>query len=181
VNPGDDIILGPGERMIWTGRPRRLRSFLGPIDLFIVAFAVFAAVFFVTAVTARPPAPGPSDPSTPLVVGLFPLVFFGVFFIGPRLLAIWRDLAGTSYAVTDRRVVIRHRRREIELDLANLPYLELERSWLSGATIYFAQRQMYEGWSGFYGGSATPALRGLPDADHVYRLVSDARARARAR
>ena len=73
------------------------------------------------------------------------------------------------------------RRRLVELDLATLPYLELEQSWLAGPTIYFGQRQMYEGWGGFYGGSPAPAFRGLADADAVYRTLSDARARARGR
>jgi len=59
----------------------------------------------------------------------------------------------------------------------------MERSWLAGPTIFFGQRQMYEGWGGFYGGSPAPAFRGLADSDSdaVYRTISDARARARGR
>ena len=77
--------------------------------------------------------------------------------------------------------MLRNPGRLVELDLANLPHLELERSWLSRPTIYFGQRQMSEGWGGFYGSSPTPAFRGLPDPDDVYRIISDARAKARQR
>ena len=50
--------------------------------------------------------------------------------------------------------------------------------WLSGPTIYFAQRSLYEGWGGFYGGSPAPAFRGLADADSVFQQISAARAGA---
>jgi Bacterial PH domain len=165
--------------MLWAGQPSGWRAFLRPADLFIIAFAVFAGVFFVVATVATPSrSSGPSDPSTSVLVFLFPIVFFGVFLIGPRLFSARREIDGTRYALTDRRVVIRGRRREIELDLANLQHLELERSWLSGPSIFFGTRQIYEGWGGMYGGSPAPAFRGLPDADAVYRLISEARAKA---
>ena len=176
----EGLALSAGERMLWEGRPHGIRGFLRPMDLFLIAFALFAALFFVTAIigTARQRAP---DPSGVFVAGLFPLIFFGLFFFGPRFLSMWRESRGGQYIVTSRRIVIRNRGREIELDLTNLPYLELERSWLSGETIFFSQRNIYEGWGGFYGGSSAPALRGLSDARAVYRTISDARAEARQR
>ena len=164
----------PGERVLWEGRPRGIRGFVRPMDLFFLAFALFIGFAFASAAVATPS--GSSG-----VFFLVPLVFFGLLFVVPRLVGILRESAGASYVLTDRRIVIRNRRRIVELDLANLPYLELERSWLSGPTIYFGPRQMYEGLGGFYGGSPAPALRGLTDADEVYRTISDARARARQR
>lgn len=144
--------------------------------MFIIVFAVFGGLFFLVGSLGMPSAS--SERSTPVFLFFFPIVFFGVFLIGPRLLSARRELDGTKYALTDRRVVIHGRRREIELDLANLQHLELERSWLSGPTIFFGTRQLYEGWGGFYGGSPAPALRGLPDAESVYRLIGDARGKA---
>jgi hypothetical protein len=166
--------ISPGERVLWEGRPGGIRAFIRPMDVFLFVFALLIGLLFGTAAVATPNAPGG-------VVFVLPVVFFGLLIVAPRLISIVRESAGASYIVTDRRIVIRNRGRLVELDLANLPYLELERSWLSGPMIYFGQRQMYEGWGGFYGGSPAPAFRGLADADSVYRTISDARARARGR
>jgi hypothetical protein len=162
----------PGERVLWEGRPRGIRGFIRPMDLFFLGFTLVIGLLFGSTAAATPRAP------TGLLF-LFPVVFFGLLFVAPRLISILRESAGASYVVTDRRIVIRNRGRLVELDLANLPYLELERSWVSGPLIYFGQRQMYEGWGGFYGGSPAPAFRGLVDADAVYRTISDARRAAR--
>jgi len=174
-------MVAPGERLLWKGNPRGIRGFLRPMDLFLLAFAAFAALFFVTGIAASAAARSRSGPGDFLVVALFPFVFFAIFFFGPRLFSIWREASGAEYMLTDRRVVIRTRRREVELDLMTLPYLELESSWLSGETIYFAQRNIYEGWGGVYGGSPAPALRGLQDARSVYRMISEARTALRQR
>ena len=169
--------ISPGERMLWEGKPQRLRGFFRPMDLFLVVFVLITGLFFVSA-TAGNATPGAPPP---FFVFFFPFIFFGLFLFGPRLVGLFRESSGATYAVTDRRILIRNRGRFVELDLATLPYLEMERSWIAGLTIYFGQRQMYEGWGGMYGGSPAPAFRGLADADSVYRIVSDARAKARGR
>jgi hypothetical protein len=168
--------IPPGERVLWEGKPERLRGFLRTMDVVLLVFVLFLGFSFASAIAAS----GSRAGSTPLLF-YFPIIFFGFFLFGPRILSVFRESSGARYAVTDRRILIRTRRRLVELDLATLPYLELEQSWLAGPTIYFGQRQMYEGWGGFYGGSPAPAFRGLADADAVYRTLSDARARARGR
>jgi len=172
--------LAAGELMIWEGRPQRLRGFLRAFDLFWIVFAALGALFFVTSLAASSRGTE-RDPGTYVVFAMFPFVVFGVFIFAPRLASIWREARGASYALTDKRIILRTRGRRIDLDLRTLPYLELERSWISGPTIYFAQRNIYEGWGGLYGGSAAPALRGLLDADDVYRKISAARSQATAR
>ena len=167
--------ISPGERILWEGKPQRLRGFLRPMDLFLVVFVLITTLFFVTATV------GSATPGASPFLFFFPLIFFGFFLFGPRLFGLFREASGAAYAVTDRRILIRNRGRFVELDLATLPYLEMERSWIAGLTIYFGQRQMYEGWGGMYGGSPAPAFRGLADADSVYRVVSDARAKVRGR
>ena len=170
--------ISPGERMLWEGKPQRLRGFLRPMDAFLLVFILFMGLFFAAAA-----APSSTrDGSLPFLF-LLPFIFFGFFLVGPRILSVIRESSGARYAVTDRRILIRTRSRLVELDLATLPYLEMERSWLAGPTIFFGQRQVYEGWGGFYGGSPAPAFRGLADSDSdaVYRTISDARARARGR
>jgi hypothetical protein len=168
--------IPPGERMLWEGKPERLRGFLRTMDVVLLVFVLFLGFSFASAIAAS----GSRAGSTPLLF-YFPIIFFSFFLFGPRILSVFRESSGARYAVTDRRILLRTRRRLVELDLATLPYLELEQSWLAGPTIYFGQRQMYEGWGGFYGGSPAPAFRGLADADGVYRILSDARARARGR
>lgn len=165
----------PGERVLWEGRPLGVRGFIRPFDIFLFGFTLLLGLLFGTTAAARPNAPG-----SPSLLFVLPIFFFGLLVVVPRVIGILRESAGASYVVTDRRIVIRNRGRLIELDLANLPHLELERSWLNGPMIYFGQRQMYEGMGGFYGGSPAPAFRGLVDADAVFRTISDAR-RARQR
>ena len=169
--------LEPGERLIWEGRPNGLRGFFRGLDLFFVAFASFGALFFVSSLASRA-RQSPRDPSEYIVAALFPFIVFGLFLFLPRFISVWREASGASYALTDRRILLRSRGRRVDLDLRTLPYLELERSWISGPTIYFAQRNLYEGWGGMYGGSAAPAFRGLPNAADVYRMISEARSRA---
>lgn len=147
------------------------------MDIFLVVFVLITGLFFVTA-TAGSATPGAPPP---FFLFSFPFIFFGLFLFGPRLFGLFRESSGATYAVTDRRILIRNRGRFVELDLETLPYLEMERSWIAGPTIYFGQRQIYEGWGGMYGGSPAPAFRGLADADSVYRVVSEARAKARGR
>jgi hypothetical protein len=170
------LVLAAGEKVIWQGAPSGLRAFLRPMDMFLFFFALFAAFFFVTTIFAS--GRGGGTGGSIALVGFFPLIFFGGFFFGPRLWSMWREASGTRYTLTDRRVVLQSRGRRVELDLRTLPYLEFERSWLSGPTIYFAQRNLYEGWGGFYGGSPAPAFRGLADADAVFQQISAARAGA---
>jgi hypothetical protein len=169
--------LAAGEKLIWEGRPRGLRGFFRSMDVFLLGFAAFAAFFFVTSLAASA-RQTPRAPSDYVVVALFPFIAFGLFLFLPRLIGVWREASGASYALTDRRIIIEGRGRRVEFDLRTLPHLELERSWLSGPTIFFAQRGAYEGWGGFYGGSSAAAFRGLADAPDVYRMISEARSRA---
>ena len=169
-----EVVLSSGERILWADRPHGWRGFLRSTDAVLIAFALFGSFFFVTAILATPGA----DRSFSVVGFFFPLVFFGFFFFVPRLIGASREAGGTSYTLTDRRIVLRNRHRNVELDLANLQHLELERSWLSGPVIFFGSRMIYEGWGAWYGGSPTPAIRGVPDAERVYGLISDARSQA---
>src|SRR5207237_6989534 len=121
--------LAPGERVLWEGRPQGIRGFLRSFDLFIIGFAAFAALFFVTAIagsaSSRQLPPAPSEVAS---VALFPFIAVGLMFLLPRVIMVTRESNGASYVVTDRRVILRTGRRRVELDLRTLPYLELGRS-----------------------------------------------------
>jgi hypothetical protein len=152
-----------------------IRGFIRPMDLLFAIFAGLMGVFCLTGTAAsRPPGEAPAT----LLIFLFPGILFGVLFLLPRLISIWRESAGARYTVTDRRIVIRNRSRLAALDLGNLPYLELDRSWITGPVIYFGQRQMYASFGALYGASPVPAFRGLTDAEAVYRIIGGARGSA---
>ena len=168
--------LASGERVIWRGRPTRLRGFYRPMDPFMLAFVFLGALFFVTALSSSARS-RPADAGDYQVAILFPLIVFGLFFFLPRFIGVWREKSGAEYTLTNKRVLLTARGRRIEFDLRSLPHLELERSWLSGPTIFFAQRNLYDGF-GWYGGSNAPAFRGLPDAEQVYEMIGKARTEA---
>src|SRR5207248_5071470 len=79
--------LAPGERVLWQGRPQGIRGFLRSFDLFIIGFAAFAALFFVTAVagstSSRRLPPAPSEVAS---VALFPFIAVGLMFLLPRVI-----------------------------------------------------------------------------------------------
>jgi lipid-A-disaccharide synthase-like uncharacterized protein len=165
--------LLPGETIVWQGRPSTARGSLRWFDLFYLGFALFAAFFFIVSLASTSQGRA-RDPSEFVTVGLFPLVVFGLFFLLPRAISVWRDTRGIRYVVTDRRAIIATRGRRVELDLRTIPHLELDRSWLSGPTIYFGQRNIYDG---MWGSSSAPALRGLANADEVYAMLTSIRSR----
>ena len=103
------LVLAAGEKVIWQGTPSGLRAFLRPMDMFLLFFSLFAAFFFVTTIFAA--GRGGTSGSSIVVAGLFPLIFFGGFFFGPRLWSMWREASGTRYTLTDRRVVLQSRGR----------------------------------------------------------------------
>src|SRR5207248_10642800 len=113
-------------------------------DAFLLVFILFMGLFFAAAA-----APSSTrDGSLPFLF-LLPFIFFGFFLVGPRILSVIRESSDARSAVPDRRVLIRPRSRLVHIDLATLPYLAMERSWLTGPTIFFGPRQKYEGCGGF--------------------------------
>lgn len=173
--------LVPGEHVLWEGRPASFWYQLRPLDLLLVLFffiwvAGFGAVLFSTTTT-----PGRNAP--PPWFFFFPMLFFAVFFFLPRILVVLRETGSTRYVVTDRRILIHARRRDTEVELRNLAFLEHHRGFLSGSTVYFAPRSPFEsaplGWGWMGAASETPAFRGLRNGAEVYRTVSRARAELR--
>ena len=151
---------------------------MNPMVLFFFAFFVIWILGFVATVGA--PRTGNEPPA---LFFLFPVIFFGIFLIGPMLVSGWLGASRTHYTLTDKRIVIDGFRRRTELDLSTLPFLELERSIFGTTSIYFAPRTPYESWAGFggWGGRTAPAFRAIDGADAVYELISRTRDEARAK
>lgn len=172
-----EFAVRAGERLLWEGRPDAARFMFNP---FLLIFVVFFTVWFLgfSTLLFTPSRNGP-----PTLLLLFPVLFFAVFFFAPTLIGGWLSASRTRYFVTDRRVVIDGFRRRQELDLTTLPYLELERSLMGTASIYFAPRSPYETWAGFgmWGGRSAPAFRAVRDADKVYEMIARARDEAKSK
>ncbi|MFD8493429.1 hypothetical protein [Amycolatopsis sp. NPDC059657] len=93
--------LLPGERLLWSGAPKRYPVF-DESDKLFVPFMLFWLAF-VGFFTFRASSGGAV---LPLVIGLL-FVSVGLYVAFGRLFIRWRRLTRTTYAVTDRRVIAR--------------------------------------------------------------------------
>jgi hypothetical protein len=115
----DDLHLVTGERLLWSGSPRRQPVFDGadlvavPVTLAWCAFAVFWEFGVVSS----------GGPIFMRIWGI-PFIVFGVYLVVGRLVVRVWQLRSTTYAVTDRRVIETTRRprlRVTEVYLRDLP------------------------------------------------------------
>jgi len=173
--------LDPDERLLWSGRPAQ-GLLLRPSDLFIIPFSLLwcgFAIFWETSV-ARMNAPG----FFLLWGGMF--VAIGLYFVVGRFFVDAFQRARTTYAVTDRRVLILSglwARSARTLALEGLGEIDLRERRDGSATLTFG-RDPVGGWT--WGGNgwpgsrrtAAPAFEGIADGAAVLRLIQDARRKA---
>ncbi len=168
--------LGPGERLLWSGQPRRgIR--LQPADAVFISFTLlwsgFAIVWEYQAIEGA---------------GLFfalagvPFILIGVYMIVGRFFADARRRAKTAYALTDQRVLIVSDffgRRLTSLPLATSIELSVtERADRSGTTT-FGRAQPMQSWTASipWPGTnvyAAPSFEQIEEVRQVYDLVSNA-------
>ncbi len=115
-----------------------------------------------------------------------PFVAIGVYLIAGRVMVARREAAKTTYAITDRRVLIEtgaFRRTFMQLDLRDLPASQLEERPDGLGTITLGPvlgfRRMPPGWPfpGLYG--QPPAFVAIPAAGRVYETLQEAKAQAK--
>jgi hypothetical protein len=97
-----DIALLPGERQVWSGSPKR-RHFFRQEDVLVLPIVAFWLLGLILLVLGNTP-PGKAG-----IIAAFRVVWtlgFCFFAFGLPLLR-YRKLGGTTYLVTDRRVVVR--------------------------------------------------------------------------
>ena len=171
--------LMPGERVLWTGRPKQgwllsgRDAFLIPFSVMWGGFAIFwnAGVWGITG----------TGSAAPLFFKLWglPFLVIGVYFVVGRFIhdaAVRRDIA---YAVTDKRVLVRrgaNSGRIRSLDIAHLPRLELEEHRDGTGTIEFENESpAFGGRNGFaYWAPAlskTMRLVHIDEPRRVYELI----------
>ena len=164
------VALQPGERVLWEGRPSVAYMFAPG---WIVLLAILLPILVVVIVVSAIPQPRGAPPLLAIVI--LPLAIVAAVTV-PIFLYIGRQVAATRYILTDRRAVIRGPYREAQIDLRHLGYVEIRRGFGGRATITFAPPAPYGRYVWYSGAS----FHSIEDADRVYALINEARARLNA-
>ena len=150
--------LDPGERILWTGRPRQgLR--LSRIDVFLIPFSFlwggFAIFWETTALREDAPAF--------FVVWGIPFVLIGLYLVIGRFFTDAKRRERTVYALTDRRVIIASgfiSKSIKSLDLHTLSDVTLEEEGGGVGTITFGPSLPMWRWFGGAGWPGAGLYRG---------------------
>ena len=100
--------LGPGESILWQGRPQRFTPFTEN-DIFMIPFSLFwCGTLFPSFWKDFQEGIG--------LFGLFciPFVLAGLYMLFGRLVVRWYQLRHTAYAITTRKI-LRRRNRKVEV------------------------------------------------------------------
>jgi hypothetical protein len=176
--------LEHGERLLWTGQPRR-GLMLRPSDRYLIPFSLLwggFSIFWEWSVIQM---------GAPWFFVLFGAVFvlFGLHFIVGRFFVDAWQRARTFYGVTDRRVLIisgRSTQETTSLDLESLPDLSLSERYDGEGTISFGRDYPPYGWFQFSNwpgtkGYWTPRFEGVKNVRQVYELIRKAQRDSRKR
>jgi hypothetical protein len=138
VNPPPSALfqtfLLPGERIVWTGRPKqgfalhKADAFLIPFSWLWLGFIVFFFLMFPTS----------ADDEVPVFPVIAVFLAIGIYAAFGRFIHDAIIRSRLSYAITDQRVLfMRGSRRFSSLDLKQLPRLELAEHGDKSGTIRF--------------------------------------------
>jgi hypothetical protein len=163
-------ILQPGEKIIWTGRPDPVATLR--TQIFWWWLGVPALAFVVALHTAD---------VIPTELHVMAYMIALVFLAAPLLMVV--QAYGTVYAVTDRRVIIRHdalgRRQLVSYTLAQLDdALEILPTGDNTGHLYFASGAKSKIAYADYTGKV--AFRELRDPEKIAALIAQTRNRATA-
>ena len=174
--------LEPGERLLWSGFPRRGAIFhardilLIPLGLVWLCLAIsWEVVLFV----GEPDIPDQFDIwDIGFVIWGIPFILAGLYFVFGRFVTDARARANTVYGLSDRRILILKdgRRRKLRtLELSGLREMHLTEERDGRGTIGFGPA--------FYGqasvGTGGAAFHGIPAARDVLKQIRDAKHNAR--
>jgi hypothetical protein len=166
--------LLPGERLIWSGKPRQGLYFRAT-DLFLVPFSLLwggFAIFWETSVIFS---------GAPFFFWLWgiPFVLAGIYIVAGRFVVDAWARRNTDYTLTDRRVLIVRARpfaKTTALNLGMLPDIGLSEGRNGRGTIQFGPASFFAdgGWGAWMPAfDPTPRLVGIDDARAVFtRLQS---------
>lgn len=183
----EDLIrgeLGPGEKLLWAGRPRQ-GFVLRAADAFLIPFSLLwggFVIFWEVGVLA-------SGAEGSWFMALFgvPFVLVGLYITFGRFWVDARQRAATLYAVTSERVVLVSgvfARRVKSLGIDTITDVTLTERGDGSGTITFGPVPPYywwyggAGWPGF-GHQTVPCFELAGDARQVYEIIRRAQRAAR--
>ena len=166
-------MLHPGENLLWTGKPEKVRIF-GKEDVFLIPFSLFWCGFVAFSVwnTWR-------DEDGGMFSKLFmiPFVAAGFWLLIGRFAVKLLSAKNERYALTSQRVIVRKGKTTKSLDLLDLPRMSVTQREDGSGDIRFGESTDYYRRSGSFswGSSAYQAslleLRGIPDVNRLeYRI-----------
>jgi hypothetical protein len=167
--------LEAGEKLLWTGRPRR-GLMLRAADFILIPFSlVWCGIIISQQLTAFRRA-------EPIILDLpsIPFVLIGLYLLFGRFIIDAMIRARTVYAITDRRVVIvtgLFGRNVRSIYLRGLTEIEITEGRRGRGTITFGpssvQATMMRGWPGA-GKSLPPAFEAIEGAQQVLEIIRKA-------
>jgi hypothetical protein len=181
-------VLAPGERLLWSGRPRQ-GFVLRPIDILLIPFSLVWAVIPVTFIaTALKDRSFVVNDAKPAMLGftIIPLVFclFAVYLIFGRFIADWYYRSGVTYGITDRRAIISETKlikRVQSINPGALRALRLDEMPDGTGTILLTEESSISPFMRSGGFGSMHAALGQPpqffrvqDAKRAYGLLSEA-------
>ena len=174
--------LGDGERLLWSGKPRRgivFRSF----DVFMIPFSLVWTGFVVLAVVRAVTSDAPLFPALCSVL----FILAGSYLVFGRFIIDSKRRGKTSYGITDQRVIIISgvfSRRVESLNLRTLSDLSLNQKRDKSGTITFGPGQATSWMWWWYGfppysgiGHSASVFEMIENAKDVYNLIRDAQQR----
>ena len=126
--------LLPGENLLWTGKPERVRFFRKE-DLLTIPGGLIMMAFGIFIMTRM------FDAETPL----FAKIFMGVWLAMAAAITFFRPAADylrkkrSRYALTSRRIIVDSGSQRRSLELTNLPALSVTRRRDGSGTIAFGE------------------------------------------
>ncbi len=167
----------PGERILWQGRPApgpfsmRGAWYAIPFSLMWGGFAIFWEVGAITS-------------GAPFFFWLWgiPFVLIGIYMIFGRIWVARREARNTTYAITDRRVLIlggAFRRSLTSIDLLNMPAAQVDEGRDGSGSITFGSGGMFRlppGWPLMGRYRNAPSIASIPDVRRVFETLQTARA-----
>jgi hypothetical protein len=173
--------LGSGERLVWSGEPRRGLC-CRPTDAFLIPFSLLwcgFAIFWETMALTK---------AAPIFFRLWgvPFILIGLYMVFGRFFVDARTRERTFYGVTSERIIIVSgilSRQTKSMQLGTLSDISLtERADGSGTITFGPQNPMARGFPAGWPGAgqyAAPAFDMIDNAKEIYELIRQTQKAAR--
>ena len=164
--------LGPGESILWQGRPQRFTPFT-PYDAYLIPFSLLwcGGVF-------RGSWGMIKDGFTPFMLFFIPFFLAGIYLLFGRFIYRWYLLKHTTYVITTQKILRRRNKKVEMLQGYSMPPVQVKehrdglKSILFGQSSFFqtsgVNRRSSFGEPGF-------ALERLSDGERALRAINSIR------